>query len=286
VLTRDRFRLAETFASQVALSLERAQLAEQAERAHVLVESERTRSLLLSSVSHDLRTPLSVITGATSSLLADGAPLPEPVRKELVETIAEEAQRLNRLVGNLLDMTRLESGAMPVRREWHSLEEVVGSALGRLESRLQGREVAVRLAPGLPLVQLDDVLIELVLFNLVENALKYTPPGSPIEIGAALGDDALRIEVADRGPGLPPGQEESVFEKFYRGRREGDPSGVGLGLSICRGIIEAHGGAISAANREGGGTVLRITLPQRERPPAVAPEEEPGAGGAPGPEPS
>ena len=285
VLTRDRFRLAETFASQVALSLERAQLAEQAERTHVLVESERTRSLLLSSVSHDLRTPLSVITGAASSLLADGAPLPAAVRRELAETIAEEAQRLNRLVGNLLDMTRLESGAMPVRREWHSLEEVVGSALGRLESRLQGREVTVRLAPGLPLVQLDDVLIEQALYNLVENALKYTPPGSPIEMGAALGDGALRIEVADRGPGLPPGQEESVFEKFYRGRREGDPSGVGLGLSICRGIIEAHGGTVSAMNREGGGAVFRVTLPQRERPPAVAPEEEPGAGGAPGPEP-
>ena len=286
VLTRDRFRLAETFASQVALSLERAQLAEQAERTHVLVESERTRSLLLSSVSHDLRTPLSVITGATSSLLADGAPLPGPVRKELVETIADEAQRLNRLVGNLLDMTRLESGAMPVRREWHSLEEVVGSALGRLEPRLQGREVAVRLAPGLPLVLIDDVLIEQVLFNLVENALKYTPAGSPIEIDAALADGALRIEVADRGPGLPPGQEESVFEKFYRGRREGDPSGVGLGLSICRGIIEAHGGAISTANREGGGAVFRVTLPQQERPPAVALEEEPGSGAASGREPS
>ncbi len=286
VLTRDRFRLVETFASQVALSLERAQLAEQAERAHVLVESERTRSLLLSSVSHDLRTPLSVITGATSSLLADEAALPGPVRRELVETIAEEAQRLNRLVGNLLDMTRLESGALAVRWEWHSLEEVVGSALGRLESRLQGREVVVRLAPGLPLVQLDDVLIEQVLFNLVENALKYTPPGSPIGIGATLVDGALRIEVADRGPGLPPGQEESVFEKFYRGRREGDPSGVGLGLSICRGIIEAHGGAISAANRDGGGAVFRVTLPQPESPPAVALDEDPGAGGDPGAEPS
>ncbi len=286
VPTRDRLRLAETFASQVALSLERAQLAEQAERTHVLVESERTRSLLLSSVSHDLRTPLSVITGATSSLLADGAPLPAPLRKELVETIADEAQRLNRLVGNLLDMTRLESGAMPVRREWHSFEEVVGAALARLESRLQGREVTVRLAPGLPLVLIDDVLIEQVLFNLVDNALKYTPAGGPIGIVAALNDGVLRIEVADRGPGLPPGREESVFEKFYRGRREGDPSGVGLGLSICRGIVESHGGAIAGENREGGGAVFRVLLPQRERPPAVAPEEEPGAGAATAGEPS
>jgi len=279
VLTRDRFRLAETFASQVALSLERARLAEQAERAHVLIESERTRSLLLSSVSHDLRTPLSVITGATSSLLADGESLPARVGRELVETIAEEAQRLNRLVGNLLDMTRLESGAMPVRLEWHSLEEIIGSALGRLETRLQGRVVDVRLPAAFPLVQLDDVLVEQVVFNLVENALKYTPAGSPVEILALRGDDRLSLSVADRGPGLPPGQEESVFQKFYRGRREGDPSGVGLGLSICRGIIEAHGGTISAANREGGGAVFRIELPQRDSPPVVLPEDESGAPG-------
>jgi two-component system, OmpR family, sensor histidine kinase KdpD len=278
VLTRDRFRLAETFASQVALSLERAQLAEQAERTHVLIESERTRSLLLSSVSHDLRTPLSVITGATSSLLADGAVLPAPVGRELVETIADEAQRLNRLVGNLLDMTRLESGAMPVRTDWHSLEEIIGSALGRLESRLPGRPVEVKLPPGLPLVRLDDVLVEQVIFNLIENALKYTPPTSPIEIGATLGDGRLVLEVADRGPGLPPGQEESVFEKFYRGRREGDPSGVGLGLSICRGIVEAHGGTITAANRAGGGAVFRVVLPQTEPPPVVLPEDDAGAG--------
>jgi two-component system sensor histidine kinase KdpD len=286
VLTRDRFRLAETFASQVALSLERAQLAEQAERAHVLVESERTRSLLLSSVSHDLRTPLSVITGATSSLLAGDAPLSEPVRRELTETIAEEAQRLNRLVGNLLDMTRLESGAMPVRRDWHSLEEVVGAALARLDARLAGRDVRVRLAPGLPLVLVDDVLLEQVLFNLVENALKYTPAGSPIEIEAGLGEGRLHIEVADRGPGLPPGPEDGVFEKFYRGRRAGDPSGVGLGLSICRGIVEAHGGTIVAAHREAGGARFRVELPQDEPPPAVLLEEEPGTGAGPGREPS
>jgi two-component system sensor histidine kinase KdpD len=261
----------------VALSLERAQLAEQAERAHVLVESERTRSLLLSSVSHDLRTPLSVITGATSSLLAEGEPLPERVSRELTETIAEEAQRLNRLVGNLLDMTRLESGAMPVRPEWHSLEEIVGSALGRLESRLEGRVLDVRLPREFPLVQLDDILVEQVVFNLTENALKYTPPGGPIELAAVREDDRLVLTVADRGPGLPVGQEEGVFQKFYRGRREGDPSGVGLGLSICRGIVEAHGGTITAANREGGGSVFRVELPQPEEPPVVQPEDESGA---------
>jgi two-component system sensor histidine kinase KdpD len=285
VLGRDQLRLLETFGDQLALSLERAQLAEEAERAHVLIESERMRSTLLSSVSHDLRTPLSVITGAASSLLADGTPLPKAVRRELIETIGEEAQRLNRLVGNLLDMTRLESGAMPVRKEWHSLEEVIGAALGRLEPRLAGREVGVRLPPALPLVHIDDVLVEQVLFNLVENAVKYTPPGSPVEVSATLEGGVLRIEVADRGPGLPRGQEESVFEKFYRGRREGDPSGVGLGLSICRSIVEVHGGRISAANREGGGSVFRLTLPQEGEPPPVIPEDEtrtaPDPGGVP-----
>jgi two-component system sensor histidine kinase KdpD len=243
------------------------------------------RSTLLSSVSHDLRTPLSVITGAASSLLADGTPLPQAVRRELIETIGEEAQRLNRLVGNLLDMTRLESGAMPVRKEWHSLEEVIGAALGRLEPRLAGREVGVRLPPALPLVHIDDVLVEQVLFNLVENAVKYTPPGSPVAVSAALEGGVLRIEIADRGPGLARGQEESVFEKFYRGRREGDPSGVGLGLSICRSIVEVHGGRISAANREGGGSVFRLTLSQEGEPPPVMPEDEtrtaPDPGGVP-----
>ena len=283
VLTRDRFRLAETFASQVALSLERAQLAEQAERTHVLVESERTRSLLLSSVSHDLRTPLSVITGATSSLLADDAPLPGPVRRELVETIAEEAQRLNRLVGNLLDMTRLESGAMPVRREWHSLEEVVGSALGRLESRLQGREVAVRLAPGLPLVLLDDVLIEQVLFNLVENALKYTPPGSPIEIGAR----ARRRRAAHRGrrprPGAAAGTGGERVREVLPGPARGGPERRGPGPEhLPRHRRGPRGRDLGGEPRRAAGRCSGSMLPQRERPPAVAPEEEPGAGGAPG----
>ncbi len=281
-LARDRFRLLETFADQAALSVERARLAEQAGRARLIVESERLRTTLLSSVSHDLRTPLAVITGAASSLLATDPPLGEPVRRELIETIAEEAQRLNRLVGNLLDMTRLESGSVPVRKEWHSLEEVVGAALVRLESRLQGREVRVRIPEALPLVRLDDVLVEQVLFNLLDNALKYTPAGGPIEVGAALDGAALRIEVADRGPGLPPGQEGSVFEKFFRVRREGGPGGVGLGLSICRGLVEAHGGTITAANREGGGAVFRIALPQEGEPPVIPPERDEDEPGRPG----
>ena len=179
-------------------------------------------------------------------------------------------------------MTRLESGALPAKKDWHSLEEVIGAALARLEPRLQGRPLQVRLPAGLPLVNLDDVLIAQVLFNLVENALKYTPAGSPIEIDAALEGGALRIRVADRGPGLPAGQEESVFEKFYRVSREGGPGGVGLGLSICRGIVEAHGGRISAANRVGGGAVFEVRLPQEGPPPTVLPEDESGAAATPG----
>ncbi|HVP13927.1 MAG TPA: sensor histidine kinase KdpD [Terriglobales bacterium] len=273
-LSRDQLRLLESFADQVGLNLERVQLAAQAERARVLIESERMRSTLLSSVSHDLRTPLSAILGAASSLMTGESTISEPVRRELIETIGEESQRLNRLVGNLLDMTRLESGATPLKREWHSLEEVIGAALARLEPRLAGREVGVRLPPELPLVELDGVLIGQVLFNLLENAVKYTPAGAPIEVRAALEDGALQLEVADRGPGLPEGEEERVFEKFYRGRREGEPSGVGLGLSICRGIVEAHGGRIVARNREGGGSVFRVTLPQEGKPPSVLPENE------------
>jgi two-component system sensor histidine kinase KdpD len=277
----DQLRLLETFASQIALALERSQLAEQAETARVRLESERLRETLLSSVSHDLRTPLAVITGAGTSLLAADVELPEATRRELVETIVDESQRLNRLVGNLLDMTRLESSALKIREEWHSLEEVLGAALRRLESRLTGRQVSVALPDDLPLLPLDDVLMEQVFHNLIDNALKYTPAGSPLEISAAIEGEQAIVELADRGPGVPPGEEESLFEKFHRLRREGEPGGVGLGLAICRGILRAHGGEIRAANRPGGGAVFRLELPLGGTPPTVAAEEATSSSGAP-----
>jgi two-component system sensor histidine kinase KdpD len=263
-----QFRLLEAIASQVALALERAELAGDAERARLSVETERLRNSLLSAVSHDLRTPLAVITGAGTSLRDDSA-LPPDARRELAATIAEEGERLNRLIANLLDMTRLESGAVDVRRGWHPIEELIGAALGRLEPALDGRPVKVTVTPGTPLVALDDVLVEQALFNLADNAIKYSPAGSPIDIGADASADMLSITVADRGSGLPAGQEESVFEKFARGARQGEPGGIGLGLAIVRGIAAAHGGSVRAAGRPGGGTVFTLTLPLVGTPPAA-----------------
>jgi two-component system, OmpR family, sensor histidine kinase KdpD len=238
-------------------------------------ETERTRSALLSSVSHDFRTPLAVITGAASSLRDGAGTLSEQTRQELADTIAEEALRLNRLIGNLLDMTRLEAGALAPRKEWESLEEVVGAALERLEPALRNRPVLLKLAPDLPLVPLDAVLFEQAVRNLVENANKYSAEGLPIEIAAAIQGDELRFEVGDRGPGIGPGEEQRLFEKFYRGANTAGQPGVGLGLSICEAIARAHGGTVTAANRPGGGAVFTIWLPLEGAPTqAQVPEEE------------
>lgn len=270
----EHMHLLETFASQTALAVERAMLAEEAQHAHVTAETERMRAALLSSVSHDLRTPLAVITGATSSLTHGYAALDEATRLDLAQTAYHEAERLNRLVGNLLDMTRLEAGAIRVEKELQPLEEVVGSALARLEAAMSDDEafgthpVTIELPPDLPLAPIDDVLIEQVLFNLLDNALKYTPPGTPIAVRASATARAVTVEVADQGPGLPPGDEVRVFDKFYRG--QGAPgstrSSVGLGLAICRGMIEAHGGNIWAESSLEGGAVFRFTLPLDPQP--------------------
>ena len=174
---------------------------------------------------------------------------------------------------NLLEMTRLEAGAVQVHTEWQPLEEVVGAALTRLEAQMLGRPLTIQLPAELPLVPLDSVLIEQVLLNLLDNALKYTPPGSPLALTAWATAEAVTVEVADRGPGLPPGEEQRIFEKFYRVRGSAQPSGTGLGLTICRGLVEAHGGQMWAANRPGGGTVVRFTLPLTGTPPSVVPEE-------------
>ncbi len=269
----EQLHLLEAFAAQTALAIERATLADEAQQAQVQVEAERLRSTLLSSVSHDLRTPLAAITGAASSLLAGGERVDAVTRRELTQTIQEESERLSRLVHNLLDMSRLEAGSVPLHREWQPLEEVVGAALARLEGRLQGRRVTTRLPPDLPLVPVDGVLIEQVFANLLDNALKYTPPASPIEIAAWADAGAVTVEVADRGPGFPSGEEERVFAKFYRGRVGGERGGVGLGLPICRAIVEAHGGRMRAENRQGGGAVFRFALPVPGAPPEIKPEE-------------
>ncbi len=262
----------EPFVSQIALAIERAQLADEAEEARIRVEAERLRNTLLSSVSHDLRTPLATITGAASTLLETGEQLDAGTRHELLECVHEEAERLGRLVQNLLQMTRIESGPLELRTEWQSIEEVIGAALARVEKRLGRRHVTTNVPPDLPIVAIDDVLIEQVLVNLLENAVKYTPPDSPIAVTAAANGRALRVEVADRGPGLPAGEEERIFAKFHRGR--GSPGrSSGLGLAICEGIVRAHGGRIWARTRAGGGAVFAFTLPLGGTPPAVVPDE-------------
>jgi two-component system sensor histidine kinase KdpD len=274
LLAPEQLHLLETFANQTALGLERAALAEEAQQAQIQVATERLRNSLLSTVSHDLRTPLTAIAGAASGLLDDNAVLDPSTRHELCQTIAEEASRLNRLVNNLLDMTRLEAGAMQVHKEWQPLEEVVGAALTRLEAQLRDHPLTTHLPADLPLVPLDSVLIEQVLINLLDNTLKYTPPGSPITLTAWATADAVTVEVADQGPGLPPGEEQRIFDKFYRVQRPAQPSGTGLGLTISRGLVEVHGGQMWAENRPGGGLVVRFTLPLTGTPPSVAPEED------------
>jgi two-component system sensor histidine kinase KdpD len=257
----------EAFASQTALAIERARLAEDAERAQVRAETERLRNSLLSSVSHDLRTPLASITGAASTLLENEAHLDAATRRDLLESLHEEADRLNRLVQNLLEMTRLESGALQLHTEWHPVEEVVGAALGRFGKALAGRTVTTRVPSDLPLVPMDDVLIEQVLINLLDNVLKYTPADSSIEVTAEETNGAVLIEVADRGPGLAPGEERRIFEKFHRAETAATQRGAGLGLAICQGIVQAHGGRIWAENRPGGGVSVRFTLPVKDAPP-------------------
>lgn len=280
LLVPEQVHLLETFASQTALAIERASLAEEAARANLAAETERLRAALLSSVSHDLRTPLAIITGALTSLTEAGATLDRVTAEELAQTACDEAQRLNRLVGNLLEMTRLEAGAVRVRKEWQPLEEVVGAAVGRVADAQGaagalpgGRPLTIELAPDLPLVPLDGVLIEQVLVNLLDNAVRHTPAGTPVELRARREGAGVLVEVADYGSGLAPGDEAKVFDKFYRGGADRGRGNVGLGLAICRGMVEAHGGRIWAENRTGGGAAFRFTLPIEGRPPTLLPEE-------------
>jgi two-component system sensor histidine kinase KdpD len=256
----DDVQFLQTSAGLVGSALERIQLADEARRARLRMETEQLRNSLLSSVSHDLRTPLAVVTGATSALLDEHGPRDEATRRELLETAHEESLRLNRLVRNLLDMTRLEAGALKVHKEAQPVEEVVGAALGRMEDRLRGRDVRTSIPDDLPLVPFDSALIEQVLINLLENATKYSPAGTPIDVDARVQDDKVLVAVSDRGPGVAPQDAERVFEKFYR-VRQGEGGGVGLGLTICRGIVAAHGGKIWVESRPGGGASFQFTLP-------------------------
>lgn len=272
VFAAEQLNFLETLINQTAIAIEKVILADQAEHSRMAIESERLRNTLLSSISHDLRTPLASITGAASSLLQKEQSLEPHSRQELHQIIYEEADRLNRLVGNLLDMTRIESGGIRVKKEWELLEEIIGSTLLRLKKRLGQRELNKVLPKDLVLVPMDSVLIEQVLVNLIDNAIKYSPTKSPIELIVELQAEAVVVSVADRGIGIPTGSEERIFDKFYRAAPE-NVGGIGLGLAICRSIIIAHDGRIWAENRPNGGSIFRFALPLEGEPPEVTSDE-------------
>ncbi|HJV48723.1 MAG TPA: ATP-binding protein [Geothrix sp.] len=270
------WELLKAFAVQIALALERLRWLEEARKAQIESETERLRSTLLGAIGHDLRTPLAAIHGAAGSLLLPGQ-LSEPTRRDLLTMIQDESERLAHLLGNLLDLTRLESGAIQVQKEWQPLEEVVGSALGRMDKRQSQVPIRVDLPETLPLVPLDAALVEQLLVNLLTNAQRHAP-GEPVELRAWEESGSVCLEVADRGPGIPEGFQDRIFDKFFRlpGAGEG---GVGLGLAICRAIAQAHGGSIQAASQPGGGSRFCVTLPLDGTPPEPPEGVEPPSPG-------
>ena len=271
----DQRHLLEAFANQAALALERTVLAEKSTKAQLSMEREQLRNTLLSAVSHDLRTPLGTITGAATTLLGDHGQLTPDARTELLETIHEDARQLQRLVANLLEVTRLESGVLDMHKEWVPAEELVGSALDRMRGQLTNRKVEIDLPSSLPLVPADAVLMEQVLINILDNAIKYGPEQSPIEIKGWATDRALTLAIADSGEGIPEGEEERIFEKLVRLPQGQRRPGAGLGLAICKGIVEAHGGWIRAGNRPNGGAQILVSLPLEGQPPQPPAEELP-----------
>ncbi len=279
MITPDRRRLLESMTDQAAVAVERAGLAQDIERARLAGERDRLQGILLSSISHDLRTPLAAILGSASSLLATGAAYDDATRTELLTTIQEEAERLNRFVGNLLDTTRLESGALTLNREWVEIGDILGTALGRVARQLAAHHVNVTIEPDLPLLRLDFLLMEQAIVNLLDNAGKYSPAGSTIALEAFRHNGMLAITVRDAGAGIPPADLELVFDKFYRVER-GDRqiAGTGLGLSISRGIVQEHGGRIHATSPVPGtanGAIFTIELPIEEQPPKMEPDRVP-----------
>jgi two-component system sensor histidine kinase KdpD len=267
-LTPEQRRFLEASTSLCALAIERARLADQARSIQLMQETEKLQTALLNSISHDLRTPLASITGALSSLRADAPYLDELTRFDLVKTAQEEAERLNRLVGNLLDMTRLEADTVRVSKELCDVQEVIGVALQEMEKRLGDREVIIDVPGDVPPVPVDLVLIARVMVNLLDNAIKYSPAGAPVEIRVRGSHTEVQFAISDHGEGIPQDDLPRVFDKFYRVQRPDNVVGTGLGLSISRGIVEAHGGRIWAQNREDDGTIVIFTLPLTE--PAVA----------------
>jgi len=260
LLIPEQRQLLDTFAALIAIALERVHYVGVAQDALISMESERLRNSLLAALSHDLRTPLTVLVGLAESLILTKPEL-SPQQRETAGAINEEAHRMSALVSNLLDMARIESGGVKLNLEWQPLEEVVGAALAAARNVLKQHHVELRIPRDLPLIRFDALLIERVLVNLLENAAKYTPANSTVTLSSEIVADQLSVSVADNGPGLPIGREEAVFEKFTRGDRESATPGVGLGLAICRAIVESHGGRIVGRNRPGGGAIFTFTLP-------------------------
>ena len=269
VLLPEQSHLLETFASQVALAIERAHLAEVAVQSSLAAERETLRNTLLSSISHDLRTPLAVMAGAGSALAQHGATLDEATRIQLARSIETTAHEMSELVSNVLDLVRLESGQVTLRRDWQTLDDLVGSALARYQERLAAHHVETRLPPDLPPVWVDATLVVQLLSNLFDNIAKYTPPGTRVSVSAVPAGEFVQVSVEDDGPGLPAGDPARLFDKFQRGSEEGTVVGVGLGLAIVQAIVRAHGGEIEAQRREGGGARFVFTLPATEEAPAA-----------------
>jgi len=262
-LDPEQRRLAEVMADDIAQAVVRTRLVSDLENARVTGETERLRSALLSSVSHDLRSPLAAIIGAAESLETYGASMDDADRRSLLDTVRQEGQRLDRYIQNLLDMTRLGHGGLALKRDWIGVDELIGSAIGRMQRYRPDTGFTVAVVGDIGPIWVHPALIEQALFNVIENAAGFSPPGEPIAIDARL--DArghLRIDVRDRGPGIPDAERARIFEMFYSADR-GDRGrqGTGLGLAICRGMVGAHGGEVEALPGEGGGTTIRITLP-------------------------
>ncbi len=273
VLLPEQRRLLDTVLSQIGQALERIRLTEEAHTATVQVATESLRNSLLSAIAHDLRTPLASIVAASSTLLQERERLSALQTRELTQTILEEGQRMTKLANDTLQMARLEAGTITLHRDWYPIEEIIGAALSRMEGRLKEHVVETRLPAGVPMAQVDEVMIVQVLENLIENAIKYTPGGTRIEVGAEEEPDRVRFWVADQGPGIPTGEERKIFEKFYQSAEKEAKGGVGLGLTICRIIVEAHGGQILGRNRTSGGAEFSFTIPFTDARPQFGSEQ-------------
>ena len=262
LITPEQRRLMEAWAGLAALAIERVKLAEKAREVSLILESDKLRTALLNSISHELRTPLASIIGSSATLIEADSLYSSDERRELLENIRDGSNRMNLILSNLLDTARIESGMMKLKEDWCDVEDMVGSSLRLAGEQLQGRPLDIRIADNLPLIRGDCVLLGQVLINLIDNAAKYSPPGGQIEIRAEILDHSLLVTIADRGLGVPASDLAKVFDKFYRIQHEaGTIPGTGLGLPICKSIVEAHGGRIWAENRDGGGTMFKFSLP-------------------------